>query len=38
MKIGIVMLVALVILLGGLVLFGGGTMVSLIQFSRKKNI
>jgi hypothetical protein len=38
MKIGMVMLVALVITVAGLVLFGGGTMISLIQFSRKKNI
>ena len=38
MKIGMVMLVALVIMLSGVVLFGGGTIISLIQFSRKKNV
>jgi len=35
-KVGMIMLVAIIIFLSGLGLFAGGTIVSLVQFSRKK--
>ena len=35
-KVGMVMLVAIGIFLSGLGLFAGGTIVSLVEFSRKK--